>query len=224
MRVKNSLVVCLVFAFFSVLLPASATVINTYSSESLWATETVAGFTTISFSVPFYGSSISDDGATFTTDSMSNLEVFNTTQSYWDYAPYALIPVAPATDPPTIFVSLPSNVTSIGFNLTTDSPYNDPLTVTINGVSYSVPSTPPSGGFAFFGATFTTPITSFEIQSTAGDYLLTNNFSFGTEDDTSGSGGPGNPSPTPEAASLLMIGAGLIGMRLASKRMHLFGA
>jgi len=219
---KFSLIALLVFAL-AVLSPASATVINTYSSYTAWAAETVPGFTTIPFTAAFYGASLSLSGATFTTGNSEELDAMNTTASYWNYGlPYMLSVVAPSNLAPLINVALPSNITSIGLNLTTVSPYDDPLTVTVNGVSYSITSTSPTGGLAFFGATFDAPITSFQIQSTAGDYLLTNNFSFGTQNDTSGSGG-GDPSPTPEATSLLMIGSGLVGMRIMGK-MHLFGA
>jgi hypothetical protein len=47
--------------------------------------------------------------------------------------------------------------------------------------------------------------------------------SFGTNDDP-GSGPVTPPATTPEAATLLMIGSGLICMRMMNKRMHLFGA
>jgi len=216
---KFSLIALLVFALTAVS-PASATAINTYSSYTAWAATTAAGFTTIPFSASFYGSSFSLSGATFTTDGTEALQVMNTTGSlYWDYGTgFALDVIAPVNVPPVIHVTLASAATSIGFNLTTVSPYNAPLQVTVAGVSYSIPSfSPTGGGFAFFGVTFDAPVTSFDVQGTAGDYLFTDNIAFGTYN-------PIDPSPTPEAASLLMIGSGLIGMRIMGKKMHLFGA
>jgi hypothetical protein len=84
----------------------------------------------------------------------------------------------------------------------------------VNGVSYNITSfSPTGGGFAFFGATFDEPIASFTVTSTAGDFLFVDNISFGAA---------GPVGTTPEVATLLMIGAGLISMRMMSKRMHLF--
>ena len=211
---------------FGIVSSASADVINTYSSESAWAAETVPGFTTIAFpstALNFNSSNpLTLSGATFTTIGSDIVyEIAQNSSSYWDYIPGGgELETSPPSGPPTIIVTLPTATTSFGLNLTTVGPYNDPLTLTVNGISYSITSFAPSVGFAFFGATFNAPITSFEIQSTAGDYLLADNVSFGTQDDTSGTGG--DPSPTPEVATLLMIGAGLISMRMMNRRMHLF--
>jgi hypothetical protein len=222
---KYPLLACMVLAL-GVVSPASATVINTYTSLAAWSAVTAMGFTTIPFSSASYGSSLSLLGATFTTDGIQALQVLDTTgNAFWGYGTgFAINVVAPSNAVPTIHVTLTTPVTSFGLNLTTVGPYNDPLTVTANGVSYSIPSfSPTGGGFAFFGATFDAPITSFDITGTTNAYLFADNISFGTSTDP-GSGGGTDPSPTPEVATLLMIGTGLISMRMMNKRMHLFGA
>jgi hypothetical protein len=219
---KLSVLAC--FVFVTGMVPrASATLITTYTDEPTWAAATAAGFTSIPFTGAFFGPSLTLSGATFTTDGTGNLQVINTTgSSFWDYGTgWAIDPVS--SGQPVIHVTLAAGVTSFGLNITTVSPNNDHLTITANDVTYNVPSFSPSGGgFAFFGATFDAPITSFDIKSTAGDFLFADNISFGTVADTPPP--PPPPSETPEVASLFMIGSGLVGMRLLNKRMHLFGA
>lgn len=224
MHSKYSAMACLAFTF-ATLSPASATVINTYSDLASWNAVST-GLTSIPFSSASYGSSLSLFGATFTTDGIEALQVLDTTGNlYWGYGTgFAINVVAPSNAVPVIHVSLSTPVTSFGLNLTTVGPWGDPLTVTVNGVSYNVPSfSPTAGGFAFFGATFDAPISSFDITGTTGDYLFADNISFGTSADTGGGSGGTDPTDTPEVATLLMIGTGLISMRIMSKRMHLFG-
>jgi hypothetical protein len=222
---KYPLLACMALAF-GVVSPASATVINTYTSLAAWSAVTAAGFTTIPFSSTFFGNSLSLAGTTFSTSSSNPFTVLDTSgSSFWNYGTGLALQLPSNSIQPILQVALPTGITSFGLNLTTVSPYNDPnLTVTADGVSYQVPSfSPTGGGFAFFGATFDAPITSFTVTATAGDYLFADNISFGTSTDP-GSGGSTDPSPTPEVATLLMIGTGLISMRMMNKRMHLFGA
>ncbi len=227
MRPKNSLVVCLVFAF-GVLPPASATLINTYSSESLWAAETVMGFTNASFTSPtespILTTSLSLLGATWSTTAPEDFEV--TTQPGYYPSGYGLdLEIFPSSGQTLLQIALPTGVTSFGLNVAALSSYPafDAATITVNGTPLTILAT--AGAFPFFGATFTSPIASFTVSVPLGDQLIAGNLMFGTEDDTSGSGGTGggDPSPTPEAASLLMIGSGLIAMRLAGGRIHFLG-
>jgi hypothetical protein len=229
MHSKYSLMasIALTFGVFS---PASAamidpTLLDTFTTQAAWAAVSL-GLTTIPFSSTFYGTSLALSGATFTTSASDPFFVMDTTgSSYWGYGTGLAIEVPSNNLQPILQVALPAGTTSFGLNLTTVSPYNDSLTVTVNGVSYNITSfSPTGGGFAFFGATFDAPITSFAVASTTGDYLFADNVSFGTNDDPGPGGTGGPPSATPEAATLLMIGSGLIGMRMMNKRMHLFGA
>ena len=219
MFAKSSLVASLVFAL-GALSSASAAVIHTYSNSTLWTAATT-GITSIPFSTSSYGSSLSLSGATFTSDGVQAIQVVDTTGSlYWGYGTGYAIEVVSSNVQPIIHVTLAAGVTSFGLNLTTVSPYGDALKVTAGGVVYNIPSfSPTGGGFAFFGATFDAPITSFDVTGTATDFLFIDNVSFGTQN----GGAPVDPSPTPEVATLLMIGTGLIGMRTMSKRMHFFG-
>lgn len=211
MHSKYSLMACMAFTL-GVLSPASADVINTYSDLNSWENVSTNVTSTV-FSGTSYGSSLSLSGLTLTTGADQDLQVIDTTGSpIWDYGTgLTLLVDGPNTEQPVVNIALPTGTTSFGLNLSTVNPYDDPLTVTVNGVSYSITSfSPTGGGFAFFGATFDAPITSFTIASTTGDILLADSISFGTSADT------------PEAATLLMIGAGLISMRIMNKRMHLF--
>jgi|HubBroStandDraft_6_1064221.scaffolds.fasta_scaffold106360_2 hypothetical protein len=200
---------------FGIVSPASADVINTYSDVGSWTLATTV-LATIPFSVsaPFENS-LTLSGATFSTSGVETFDVVDTTGSpYWGYGTGLALEILSSNVQPVLQVTLPTGTTSFGLNL---SALGDLVTITVNGTPFTIPTVNSSNGsFAFFGATFDAPITSFTISAATEDFLFVDNVSFGTVNTG------GDPSPTPEVATLLMIGAGLISMRMMNKRMHLF--
>src|SRR5271165_3594116 len=136
MRAKNSLVVCLVFGF-SVLPPASATVINTYTSFTTWEAETAPGFTSIVFpGTTSTGNSLTLSGANFGTSGSEVFEVIDPTGTFLNYGAGLELEVVPSGSQSVLQITLPAGITSFGLNLTAF--YNNPVTVTVNGTAYSV--------------------------------------------------------------------------------------
>ncbi len=232
MRFRDSLLACLAFAF-SVLPPASASVIDAYSDFIQWANAAAPDLSTINFSSAPVGSiagNVTLAGVQFNplfgddTDSGDGAD----SPSSQDSGGGNWLELDSGTTEPFLFMSLPdgsNGVTSLGINLATFDPNGVSFTVTVDGADGSVTTENisaaeiPSDGFAFFGGTFDARITSIQIlaMDPSGTAGLTDNFSFATLDDA----GDG-PCEAPEPASLLMIGSGLIGMRLASQRLRLF--
>jgi hypothetical protein len=90
--------------------------------------------------------------------------------------------------------------------------------ITVLGTQY-VAATNAAAPATFWGLTSDTPISSvdFTIQGTAaqgGTTGFPDNFRYGTAQ----TGSSGNPSDTPEAATLVLIGSGLIGLAGLRKR------
>lgn len=117
---------------------------------------------------------------------------------------------------PYIHVILPSNVTSIAANLATISP---------NGLTYSIKLSDgeifssPTGArpaTTFFGVTTSAPISyvDFALSDAAagnGSFGLLKSFQFGT------TAAAAPPADTPEAATLILIGTGLMAFRALKK-------
>ena len=223
MRFQNSLVACLLFAL-TVLPPASASLIDSYSDFIQWANATAPDLSTINFSTAPAGSvpgNITVTGVQFNPlfgdDDNSAVDA----NSQWrpDSEGGNLLVYDSGSTQPFLFMSLPAmpdGVTSLGINLATFDPNATSFTVTIDGADQSVTtetisaSEIPTDGFAFFGGTFDARITSVQITAQDASGNFSDNLAFGTLDDAGG-----DPSPTPEAGSLLTIGSGLMGMRLA---------
>lgn len=116
---------------------------------------------------------------------------------------------------PYIHVVFTTPVTAFGGDLFTASPQALSFTVTVLGNTFTA-STNSQPNTAFFGITSDTPITSvdFTLAGTVyngGSQALMDNFRWGTAS-------PQND--TPEAATFLMIGSGLLGLVYLNKRMR----
>jgi hypothetical protein len=107
-------------------------------------------------------------------------------------------------------ISLPINIGAFAFYVA--SPQGETVTVSFsgNGTPFSTQFTAVSSG-VFFGATTDTPVTGFTISGPQfGDTIALDNFEIAQ------SGPP--PPNAPEAATFLLIGSGLVFMRLLRRR------
>jgi hypothetical protein len=117
---------------------------------------------------------------------------------------------------PYIHVVFSTPVTAFGSDLFTSGPNALSFAITVLGTQYTV-ATNPLPTTAFWGVTSDTPITSadFTLQGTTfngGSHEFLDNFRYGTAQ------AQGPPPDVPEAATLVMIGSGLIGLAYMRKR------
>jgi hypothetical protein len=143
--------------------------------------------------------SVTAGGVTFTDSSGGPLEVF------------ASGLLEDQTQGGTIDVTLAAGVLAFGVDLqNATSSYGSTVAFTGDGVPFSY--TTASGASTFFGAADSSSITGLTTApqfSFSGNLAELSNFTIGTGSD---------PAPTPEAATLLLIGGGLIMMRFLKKR------
>jgi len=209
--------------------PAFPTVISTYTTQATWlaASNTVQN---IDFeglapangvSSTYY--SLTLDNVTFSGEQGAGSFGMNVIDT--NFSQYFNFGTNDALELPNIYslpapyfqIVLPAAVTSFGVNLMSVSPQALSYSVTAGGSTFTVPTyTTPTPGF--FGATFDAPVTTIDIAplglaAGAGAYELLDNFSFGAADATQDSGGD-----TPEAATLLMIGLGLVALTALRRR------
>jgi hypothetical protein len=162
-------------------------------------------------------------GITGNPNSPYSLDVADTSTYGWTGMANAL---EQAEYPSTSFyvrVNFATPVTAFGANLFTSNPNATPFTVTLYDSSSAQLGTPLTAATnspptpAFWGVTSDTPIYSvdFTLQgpSSQGSYAFLDNFTYGTAD----TGGP--PPETPEAATMLLIGTGLVGLAILGKKM-----
>jgi hypothetical protein len=200
--------------------PAHSTIITTYSVQANWLAA-LTGQQTLDFSglapaggTMNYPSGVSLAGGTIIFTAVNgNLQAVDTGfSSFYNFGTGVALSIAydrPNGNPaPNFHVVLPANITAFGLNLFTVSPNGASFSVVAAGGTYTVPTfgTPTP---AFFGVTANAPISSidFTVLGTVfnGDTVgLIDNFSFGTADTSP------PPSDTPEVASKLLIGSGLV--------------
>jgi EamA domain-containing membrane protein RarD len=119
---------------------------------------------------------------------------------------------------PYIQVNLPASVTGFAVDLMTISPNALPFTITLaDGETFTV-NTGNRPNTAFFGLTTTSAIAyiDFALPTSSingGTYALLKDFQYST----SSSQSQGTPGQTPEAATLIMIGTGLVFFRYLKK-------
>lgn len=185
--------------------PACATTITTYNSLASWA-----AVSNEAHLIDFENGSLAGFGVSFTGLSGA-LGILDTTGSFWDFGTHKAAYINTNSAPtPTIHIVLPASVTAFGLYLFSGNPNG--LTFTIGTLSntFSV-ATNPTPTPAFFGATSDTPFNTIDITlagAPGGAYELIDNFRFGTS----------QVDPTPEAATFLLIGSGLIGIMALRKR------
>jgi len=111
---------------------------------------------------------------------------------------------------PTIHIVLPAPVTAFGLYLFSANPNALTFTITTLSTTFN-PATNSTPTPAFFGATSNTPFIAVDVTlagAPGGAYELIDNFRFGTS----------QIDQTPEAATFLLIGSGLVGMMALRKR------
>jgi len=212
--------------------PAYSTIV-TYNDFASWSAAT-SGDQVIDFSGKANGGGIQDysnaTGVAYPdvqfTGIIPNgyaLDVVDTTiwTSYSFGTGEALMqPINAPTGVPYIHVVFTTPVTAFASDLFTHSSPGMTFDITLLGTTYTVgtnTAAPPT----FWGITSDTPISSvdFALEGTTpsgGSVALLDNFRYGT---ASASGGP-PPDQTPEAATLLLIGSGLLGFVILGKRIR----
>ena len=118
---------------------------------------------------------------------------------------------------PYIHVVFTNPVTAFGSNLFSYSSAGMSFSITVPGATQQLVNTSATAPATFWGVTSDTPITSVDFQlqgttPTSNSVAFLDNFIYGTA-----SAGP-PPDQTPEAATLLLIGSGLIGLACFRKR------
>jgi hypothetical protein len=204
--------------------PAHSTIITTYSIRANWLAA-LTGQQTLDFSglapangSTTYPSGVSLAGGTITfTAANGTLQAIDTgINSFFNYGtgvalsifydrPNAGSPVA------NFHVVLPAGVTAFGVDLFTVSPHALSYSVVAAGGTYTVPTFAPQT-VAFFGVTADAPIMNVDLTVlgtvfNGGTTGLIDNFSFGTA-----------VQDTPEVASMVMIGSGLVLLAVLGKR------
>ena len=221
--------------------PAYSTTLTTYTSSASWQGAT-SGVQMDNFEglAPAGGSTLftgpngvsSDPNVDFTGYSWSGspyIQVIDTTASTWYNFGTGDALLEPMDRPngsplPYIHVVFLAPVTAFGADLFTSSPSGLSYAVTVYGASNTQLATPYTAttnalpNTAFWGVTSDTPIWSvdFTVQGTTfngGSYAFLDNFRYGAAQTQ----GP-PPGDTPEAATMLLIGSGLIGLAYLRKR------
>ncbi len=124
---------------------------------------------------------------------------------------------------PYIHVILPSSVNAFAANLMTGSPNAVSFSVTLaDGESFNV-ATGNRPATTFFGLTADAPISYVDFalptaSTNGGTTALLKNFQFGTN--AAGTGPVTPPADTPEAATLILIGTGLMFFRTFRKQIR----
>jgi hypothetical protein len=200
--------------------PAHSTIITTYSVQANWLAA-LTGQQTLDFSglapangTMNYPSGVSLVGGTIIFTAVNgNLQAIDTGVSpYYNFGTGVALSILndrmPAAPVPNFHIVLPANITAFGLNLFTASPNGLSFSVVAAGGTFTVPTfAPPTP--AFFGVVANAPILSIDLNvlgtvfngSTTG---FIDNFSFGTADTSP------PPSDTPEVASKILIGSGLV--------------
>jgi len=233
LRKFRALILLALAALALIVTPAYSTTV-TYTDLASWTAAT-AGDQTIDFLGKANGNLIQDysNGGLSYTDVQffgigtgTPLEILDSSAAAFSWANFgsgeALIQPTNrgVNDPvPYIHVTFTTPVTAFGSDLFTTSSYGMTFSITVAGATYTAPtfSLPTR---AFFGVTSDTPISSadFQLQGTTptgGSIAFLDNFTYGSAQAV----GP-PPDDTPEAATMLLIGSGLLGLVILGKRMR----
>ncbi len=217
--------------------PAHSTSLTTFNSLAAWQAAS-SGVQTIDFegltppnTSTYYSS---PTGVTvnnvefigYTSSGSSSIQVIDTNLSMWynfgtnDALMQDMNRPNAGSPLPYIHVVFAVPVTAFGVDLFSVSPDALDFTITLLGNTYTAP-TRARPNTAFFGATSDTPFTTidFVLQGTTyngSSHALLDNFRFGAA-----AGGPTDPpADAPEAATLLLIGSGLVGLAYLRKRIR----
>lgn len=215
---------------------AQATVVETFDSRAEWEAATT-GRIDIDFESLGLGTggwSSYSTGAGLTTGGITFVGVLDPTTFYL----YALNPPLGASEDfgsSTVLrgpeyratsylnIILPALTTSIGLDLMTFLPDAQSFVIQLDGVNIGeVITTASRPTRTFFGVTTDSPISEVRIVLNSGTQNLTqglfDNVAYGTAAGTTGgtTGAPNNPDPeaeTPEVATMVALGSGLLALR-----------
>ena len=202
------------------ILPAAP--VTTYSSLGAFTAAT-SSLTTVSFDgiapvnnfVSYGTGSVTLSGATFTnTSGSSGATLFIVDPGYYSntYSSGFMTEDYSSSGSDVITVTLPGPETAVAFNF--GSIFSGGATFTVNlgaqgPFSATTGGSIGSGALGFVGYTSTTPFSSVVLTlPDAGLYGVIDNFAFGTASTTA----------TPEPSTFLLLGAGLAGLGIVSRR------
>jgi hypothetical protein len=233
---RNTFRFLIVLSFVALTLtvaPACATTITTYTDLASWQAASSGvtlvdfegcaptnGFTTYN-STCLHTSSVQFIGYTANTPVTNLLEAVDTNWStFYNFGTSDALLVRmnrpqTAVTLPYLHIVLPANTTAFGIDLFSVGPNGLSFTITIGATQFTVPTSGHPNPATFFGITSDTAIGALDLtlQGTVwnGDTMaLFDNVRFGTAQLPT--------DPTPEAATFLLIGSGLIGLMVLRKR------
>ena len=204
--------------------PAHSTIVTTYTVQANWLAA-LTGQQTLDFSglapvngITNYPSGVSLlAGTVIVTAVNGNLQAIDTGfSSYYNWGTGVALSIAydraPAAPAPNFHVALSPGVTAFGLNLFSVGPNGMSFSVVAAGSTYTVPTFAPQT-LAFFGVVADAPISMIDLtvlgtSISGGTHGLIDNFSFGTAATTE----------TPEIASRVLIGGGLVLLAGLKKR------
>jgi len=161
------------------------------------------------------------DGVTF-LGAGNPLEAYSPNDQSWynfntgDSSPVGFLGTVPGVSTPEIQINLTGlGVTAFGLDLMSigsTAPYN----INVDGTNYTSLSTQVAPTVVFFGGTFTTPISTITLTmpTISGEVELIDDFQFGTATAQQ----EGESGDAPEAATMVLIGSGLIGLTWLRRR------
>jgi PEP-CTERM motif len=192
--------------------PACATSILTYADLASW-TAASTGYQTINFQSTAPGTyfSLSLLGVQFAGIGGPNnngVTIIDSTSFGWNSGNAPFINMNQSQ---TMQITLPTAVTAFGFNVFSAAPHGLTFVINVNGTQFPVPTNDIPNSPTFFGVTSDTPLTTILVSlatNTPSAYILVDNVRFGTA----------QVDQTPEAATFLLIGSGLVGIMALRKR------
>lgn len=200
--------------------PLAATTITTYTDRALW-TAASTGVTTIDFetlgaspgAATGYSTAagVTLSGVNFVGILPGDYYLFAEKENpgsslYWGSGTVLMGPWYQNLSGRYIQINLPAHVTAFGLDLMANSMTAQQVTIVLPGVNSFLVNTQANPTRTFWGFTSDTPISTIQISATASP--LIDNVSFGTA----------APAQTPEIATFILIGTGLLGLRWLRRR------